>query len=931
VNNGVAGVFVPVVDLANKPVTLPANATSWTETPPAVIGVAYEVVAYNVAGDSLASNAVFNAAPAAPTCDLNSATTAFVPATTNADVSVTLHCWDNANNEQNFQVSRDGVLVNGAVPPITVPAPSALTFTDPTPLVEGTTHTYTLTAKNVFGTSAPVATVTLTTPFSGPLAPTNLASTLVAATCPPNIQAPCKPKDVSLSWTDAAFNETSYSITRTGGSGGFTVALTDANTTTTGATSTLTAAEALNSTGSKITYVDSTAVENVPYNYTVTVTNGNGSSTAAVGVNLPVTAPTIPTGLTVVPSTATDPILGTYIDTAALTWTDNAFNETGYTVSRAVTAPAAMVTAATVVANVPANSTKAYITGDNNPAGTATAGWAAPNPVMTYTDINLADGVTYAYTVAAVNTINGVVTSTSSAPAVTALMPGIIIAAPTNFVATPNRAGSSIGLSWRDNATNETDYLVEERSSTDNGVTYTNWAPVTGTPIASAAPPNGRGGTITVARGNISTVLNTLYAFRVSARNVPSDSPYAYVQSNLLAPTLPTAPTVTGSFVQATRLVTLSWLPVAALAGTTISYIVNVNGVPVATNNTTYTFRATVAQLTAATPVVVTVQTVARAIRQPGQTVFGSSTSLITTGSTYSPIVTGPVAPITPLGLAATVSAAGAVTLNWTAVAPAAGTTITYMVSVNGAAPVAAVRGAAIALATGSSYQVQVEAVATSLGLSTPSQLSTAITVDLTAAAVPVAPATLTVSATALNWAAATGVSTNATVTYTVQKSVDGGTTWTAVTGPTAARTFAIASPVGTNYQYRVAAQATRYGLAASALSAWKTTVFNTLPAASTTPVAALTVTATRGITVSWTNVSTNITGFTVQRRLAAGAWTTLPTAGNAAPSVSLSGTTYSIKDATMTAAGSYTYRLLATSSGGSTVNTAASNAVVTP
>jgi hypothetical protein len=935
-NGAVTGIWGPALDpVTNVAITLPANATSWTETPVAKPNVAYAVVASNVAGDSVLSNPVINAAPAAPTCAPNSATTTFIAGVkTNADVSVTLNCFDNANNEQNFQISRDGVLVNGTVPAVTVAAPSALTFTDPTPLVEGTTYTYSLTAKNVFGTSAPVTTVSVTTPFSGPLAPTNLASTLVAATCPPNIQAPCKPKDVSLSWTDAAFNETSYSITRTGGSGGFTVALTDANTTTTGATSTLTAAEVLNSTGSKITYVDSTAVENVPYNYTVTVTNGNGSSTAALPVILPVTAPTIPTGLSVVPSTALD-ANGTYVDTAALTWTDNAFNETGYTVSRAVTAPTALVSPATVVANVPANSTKAYITGDNNPAGTATAGWAAPNPVMTYTDINLADGVTYAYTVAAVNTVNGVVTSTSSAPPMPAAMPGIIIAAPTNFVATPNRAGSSIGLSWRDNARNETDYLVEERVSTTNGTSWSNWAVVNGTPILSPAVPNGVG-TVTLNRGNVPTTLGQLYAFRVSARNVPSDSPYAYVQSNLLAPTSPAAPVVTGSFVQATRMVTVSW-PAVTQPGTTISYIVNVNGVPVTTNNTTYTFRATVAQLTAASPVVVTVQTVARAIRVAGQTVFGSTTSV--ESLPYSPIVTGPVAPATPAGLAATVSAAGAVTLNWTAVAPAAGTTITYMVSVDGGQPVAAARGVVLTAATtpavvpGGIRTVTVVARATSLGQYTDSLVAATTTVDLTAAAVPNAPATVTLNGagTTLTWtapAALTGTgSTNATYTYTVQMTKDAGATWTTLTGttPIAARTLTVATPVGANYQFRVAAQATRYVLAPSVLGNWTTTtVLNRAPAASTTPVAALTGTL-RNLSFSWTNASTNITGFTIQRRSPAGVWSTIVPA----PTVSKTGNVYSIVDV-VTALGSYTYRVTATSLGGTTAQ-ATSNAITTP
>jgi hypothetical protein len=233
-------------------------------------------------------------------------------------------------------------------------------------------------------------------------------------------------------------------------------------------------------------------------------------------------------------------------------------------------------------------------------------------------------------------------------------------------------------------------------------------------------------------------------------------------------------------------------------------------------------------------------------------------------------------------------------------------------------------RGGTLALATGASYSVSVATVATNLGLSTTSAYSTPITVDLTAAAVPSAPATLTVTATALNWTAPATVSANSTVTYTVQQSINGGA-WTTLTPtPITARTLAVASPIGTNYSYRVAAQATRYGLATSALSPWTTTVHNTAPAASTTPVAALV--STRHISVTWTNVSTNITGFTIQRRLGAGAWTTIAPA----PAVTQTGTSFTFTDV-VAAAGSYTYRLSATSAGGTTANTAASNAVVTP
>jgi hypothetical protein len=895
---GVLGVF----DLANPVATLPANATKWTEAPAALPNVAYAVVAYNVAGDSLVSNPVINAAPAAPTCA--PATTAFiVPGVSTADVSVTLNCFDNANNEQTFTVSRSGgagPVVNTVLPLITATAPSALTFPD-SPVVEATTYTYSVTATNVFGTSAPAAVVTVTTGVSVPLAPTGLAAVPVLAPCPPGIQSPCKPADVKLSWTDKAFNETGYTVTRIGGVG---AAFAPVNLPGT----------ALDNTGTTLSYVDTTAAENVPYTYTVTAINGSGASPTPYAYTLPVTAPTIPTGLSVVPDSGLD-VNGTYVDQAKLTWTDNAFNETGYTVSRAVIAPAALVAPATVVGNVTANSS-------NNPMGIATAGWAAPNPPMSFTDTNLADGVTYAYTVAAVNGV----ASTSSAPAVNALMPGIIIAAPTNFVATPNRSGLSIGLSWRDNATNETDYLVEQRESTDGGLTYSPWKNVAGTPIASAAVPNSRGGTVTVPRQMIATDLGKLYAFRVSARNVPSDSPYAYVQSNLQAPTLPAAPVISGSFVQATRMVTVTWPAVAPLAGTTVSYIVNVNGVPVPTTQTTYTFRATVAQLTAATPVVVTVQTVARANRVAGQTVFGSSTS--TESAPYSPIVAGPAAPATPTGFAATVSAVGAVTLNWTAIAPIAATTITYMVSVDGGTPVPMTRGAAItpALTPGVSHTVTVVARATSLGLFTDSVTPATTTVDLTAAATPNAPATATLNGagTTLTWTAPAALagtgSTNATYTYTVQVTKDAGTTWTTLTAtPLTVRTLAVTTPVGANYQFRVAAQATRYGQPPSVLGAWVTTTppLNRAPAQSTALTNALDAITPRTFNVGFTNTSTNISGWIIQRGVsatAAGAvtWTPITVTPTA------TGTGYTFSN-TVAAAGFYRFRIQASSLASST------------
>ena len=208
------------------------------------------------------------------------------------------------------------------------------------------------------------------------------------------------------------------------------------------------------------------------------------------------------------------------------------------------------------------------------------------------------------------------------------------------------------------------------------------------------------------------------------------------------------------------------------------------------------------------------------------------------------------------------------------------------------------------------------------------------ISVDLSAPVAPAAPVAVaglqTANRAPLSWAAAVVPVTvpATTVTYVLQVATNGGAPVVLPPQSTLSANPTIAA--GNSYTIQVLAQATRFGLTApSGLS--NTLTVNTPPAASTTPVASRTAPTTRGITVTWSNVSKNITGFTVQRRLGTGAWTTLPTVGNAAPVVSVSGTTYSIADATMTAAGSYTYRLLATSLGGSTANTAASNAIVTP
>ena len=653
--------------------TIPANSTKWvepaalvTKTPPYF---AYEVVGYNVAGDALPSNVWVEGPPTAPTlpqAPVQMLTPSFITtpaATSTSDVKVAVAWQDNANNETNYIITRTGpgVLANGKVtggttttftaPANPVPPSTNTIFADAGPLVELGNYEYDVVARNSFGDSTPVLVGTMTAPVSMPLVPTGLASTLVvAAPCPVDtvtkavVPTQCKPDNVSLTWTDNAFNETGYNVLRDGVQIG-TVAAT-----------------ALNVTGTTLTYVDATAAEGVNYNYTVQAVNSAGTATsAALPVTMPQTAPTLPTNLAAVPATGLD-ANGAYLDTVALTWSDNAYNENTYQVFRDG------VQIATVAGN-----------NANNPMGTATTGWTS-SPIMSYTDVNsanglaLSDGSTHTWTVTSVNATGNTVSA-----GITKTMPGIVIAAPSALVAAPNRAGSSIALTWRDNSNNEKDFLVEEQTSTSGAPgTFGAWTNVMPVIARTAAQTTAVGGLVTQTRNNIPTTVGLVYNFRVSARSLPSDSPYAFVQASLLAPAVPAAPvlalpTVVAAGAGAGR-VNLAWNAVAPQAGTTISYIVTINGVATPVAGTAFRFRPTAAQL-AAGSLTISVQSVATAIRGAGQTVYGSTNSLASNVQTVS--TTAPAAPAAgSVKAAANAVGSRSITVTWTAVTGAASYTV---------------------------------------------------------------------------------------------------------------------------------------------------------------------------------------------------------------------------------------------------------------
>ena len=231
--------------------------------------------------------------------------------------------------------------------------------------------------------------------------------------------------------------------------------------------------------------------------------------------------------------------------------------------------------------------------------------------------------------------------------------------------------------------------------------------------------------------------------------------------------------------------------------------------------------------------------------------------------------VAAPTAPSAPAGLAANVTTStGAVRLSWTAVAPATGTTIAYVVRVNNgtSTTVFPVTGTTFnptisQMPVGKLYTVTVEAVATQFGLSAASPAATT-PVDLTAPPVPAVPTGLaatvntTTGAVSLNWTAVTGASG-----YLV--TIDAGTP-VLVTGRTN-YTPVPAMALGRTHSVTVAARASRFTLTTDSVASAPITVDLLFPVAPAIPsgLAATLVSATSA-NLAWIDNANNETAYLV-------------------------------------------------------------------
>ena len=410
--------------------TVGANVSTYTDTP-VVPGTtySYRVRADNGIVGSAWSNTATVTFPAVPS------TPAGLAASQLPGLQAALTWTDKAINENSYIVERSD---NGS-PFAVLPGASALpanaaAYTD-TGLVPGHTYDYRVAAVNT---------------ISGPSAYSNIA-TLVVPTIP---AAPTVPvgtvqagPTVMLTWTNIATNTVGITLQRSMNGGAFTTLGVLAS--------------------NLVAYVDVTVSPGDNFVYRLSAFNLSGASGWATSAIVAV-PPAAPSGLArTITRTAAGP------DTVALTWVDNALNETGFTLQRATnTAFTTGLVTFPLVANV-----------------------------ATFTD-TVTHGATYYYRTQAYN-INGVSTWSNTITVTT------VPRTPSGFKS-PSHTSTSITLAWHDDSGNETGYQIQRRR-----VGLTTWSNV----VTTAANA--------ISYKNTGRTPATSYDYRIRGINGVGNSPWS--------------------------------------------------------------------------------------------------------------------------------------------------------------------------------------------------------------------------------------------------------------------------------------------------------------------------------------------------------------------------------------------------------------------
>jgi FtsP/CotA-like multicopper oxidase with cupredoxin domain len=238
-----------------------------------------------------------------------------------------------------------------------------------------------------------------------------------------------------------------------------------------------------------------------------------------------------PVSVAMPPNKATGLAFTTSTNRLTLTWTDNSINETSFVVQRS-DRPGVWVDLPNPIVR-PLNVANTH--------GTAS-----------YIDTTYKAGGGYQYRVVALNTIGygGEFMSLSAKSISDPVVVGTAPTAPTALTALL-QAGPQVRLSWTDNATNETVFVIERAT---NGGAFAQ--------IATAPARNGTGGVIFVDTTVTAGATPTTYTYRVAAANGVGLSAYTPT-AQVIVPALPAAPTISAAAVTVgtgnNRSVRLTW------------------------------------------------------------------------------------------------------------------------------------------------------------------------------------------------------------------------------------------------------------------------------------------------------------------------------------------------------------------------------------
>lgn len=500
---------------------------------------------------------------------------------------------------------------------------------------------------------------------------------------------------------------------------------------------------------------------------------------------------------------------------------------------------------------------------------------AGPN-VTTFQNTGLTPGTTYYYRVRSYNTEGK--SGYSNEANATTLSAGP--AAPSNLAATA-ASGSSIRLTWTDNATTETGFKLERRSGAGS------WGQ-----IATAAA-NATGYT------NTGLIAETVYCYRVRAYNAGGDSAYTN-EACATPPSLPAAPANLTATATSISQINLAWQDLSSNEDGFRIYRKTGSGGTWSAIFTTVADVITYSDTGLATCTSYYYQL--RAVNVAGSSPQSNTVS----ATTLCP-------PAAPSGLTAAAASATAVNLNWTDNSSnETGFKIERKTGTGGTFAQIATVGAGIktyqnsGLTTGTEYCFRVRAynvagdsAYTGEACATPPSL-------------PAAPANLTATATGtsqinLAWQDLSGNEDG----FRIYRKTGSGGTWGAIF--TTVANVILYSDTGlvscTSYYYQLRA----VNVAGSSPQS------NTASATTLCPPAApsgLTAAAASGtaINLSWTDNSTNETGFKIERKTG-----TAGTYGQIA-TVAAGITTY--QNTGLTTGTNYCYRVRAYNSGGDSAYT---------